>query len=166
MLRAAASADGWRPAAAAAAALLSTSFDVLLPGSSDLQLSMVLPWAEPPGDQRAPTAVFAGAGAAQVAVAVGNLTAAGWEVRGVSVASTGALTPLWNATLPLGAGIPSAVTVAGELAVVHLDGRLLALHPSNGSLAWNATSPCSLGNPRLVNARCGGEGRRAKGGGR
>lgn len=90
-------------------------------------------------------------------VAVAGLTASGWQLAGTAVRSSGAsvnTTPLWATPLPLKDGIPSAVAVAGRLAVLELDGRVLAVHPHDGVLAWNATSPCSLGRPRPISSRC------------
>ncbi|KAL4422963.1 hypothetical protein ABPG75_009160 [Micractinium tetrahymenae] len=126
----------------------------------ETQLSLVLPWPDTQDSQRAPAAVFDASGAAtgQVLVAVAGLTPLSWEVAGFAVAAGPASTQvgtvrLWTTQLPLGGSIPSAVAAAGGLAVLELDGRVLALQPQDGSLAWNTTSPCSLGRPRPVSAR-------------
>lgn len=104
--------------------------------------------------------MFDGSNGTSVLVAVAGLTPSSWEVAGFAVAAGPASTQLgaaraWTTQLPLGGSIPSAVAAAGGLAVLELDGRVLALRPQDGSLAWNASSPCSLGRPRPVRARWG-----------
>lgn len=116
----------------------------------------MLPWSDSLDSQRAPAAVFNAGNGSDVLVAVAGLTPTSWEVAGFAVGpagSQGGTTRVWTVQLPLGGSIPSAVAAAAGLAVLELDGRLLALQPWDGGLAWNASSPCSLGRPRPVSAR-------------
>ena len=116
--------------------------------SCPAQWSLVLPWTDPPSDQRTPTAVFD-----DRVIAFAGLTPDAWVLVATGAAGASAGQLLWTTEFPLGSSIPSTVAVAGELAVLELDGRVFAVHPGNGSVAWNATSPCSLGDPRMVNTR-------------
>lgn len=124
------------------------------------QLSLVLPWSDTQDSQRAPAAVFDGSDSTNVLVAVAGLTSTSWEVAGFAVTTGPASTQVdaaraWTTQLPLGGSIPTAVAAAGGLAVLELDGRVMALQPRDGGLAWNASSPCTLGRPRFVSARWG-----------
>lgn len=92
-------------------------------------------------------------------IAFAGLDGGSWTLVASSAAGPSAGQLLWTTKLPLGSSLPSVVAVAGDLAVMELDGRVFAVHPGNGSLAWNATSPCSLGDPRMVNSRWGQPGR-------
>ncbi len=124
------------------------------------QLSLVLPWSDTQDSQRAPAAVFDGGDSTNVLVAVAGLTSISWEVAGFAVTAGPAsaqvgVSRAWTTQLPLGGSIPTAVATAGGLAVLELDGRVMALQPRDGGLAWNASSPCTLGRPRFVSTRWG-----------
>lgn len=85
-------------------------------------------------------------------VAFAGLDGDEWQLVGASAAGR----VMWTTELPLRTSLPSAVVsaVAGELAVMELDSRVYGVHPGNGSVAWNVTSPCGLGDPRLIASRC------------
>ena len=106
----------------------------------------MLPWTQVPSSQNHPAAVFG-----DVVVTVAGLTTGGWVVAASAAAGAAAGQLLWTTTLPLGTSLPTPVAVVGDLAVLALDSRIYALLPANGSLAWNASSQCSLGDPLLVN---------------
>jgi outer membrane protein assembly factor BamB len=86
-------------------------------------------------------------------VAFTGLDGRQWELVGAAISGPDAGRVLWTAELPLGSQLPSTIAVAGELAVLELDGRVFAVDPRNGTVLWNATSPCSLGDPRMVDTR-------------
>lgn len=115
-----------------------------------LQWSLGLPWADTGAG--VPGAVFDN----DRLVAFTGLDGERWELTGAAVAGPDAGRVLWTAEFPLGTTLPSPVAAAGELAVIELDGQVYAVHPDNGTIAWNTTSPCSLGDPKLVTARCVG----------
>ncbi|KAL4451232.1 hypothetical protein ABPG77_009304 [Micractinium sp. CCAP 211/92] len=126
--------------------------------SFETKLSLVLPWSDTQDSQRAPAAVFDGGDSTNVLVAVAGLTSISWEVAGFAVTAGPAsaqvgVSRAWTTQLPMGGSIPTAVAAAGGLAVLELDGRVMALQPRDGGLAWNASSPCTLGRPRFVSAR-------------
>lgn len=91
-------------------------------------------------------------------VAFAGLDGERWELVGAAVAGPDAGRVQWTAQFPLASQLPSTIAVAGELAVLELDGRVFAVDPRNGSVVWNATSPCSLGDPRMVDSRWVGAG--------
>lgn len=115
-----------------------------------LQWSLGLPWADASTGAR--VAVFGD----DHLVAFTGLDGADWQLVGAAVAGPSAGRVLWTTELPLGSSLPSAVTAAGDLAVVELDGSVFGLHPRNGSVAFirTAGSLCSLGDPRLVSSKC------------
>lgn len=113
-----------------------------------LQWSLGLPWADTIAGF--PGAVFGD----DLLVAFTGLDGRQWELVGAAVAGPDAGRVLWTAQFPLGSQLPSTIAVAGELAVLELDGRVFAVDPRNGTVLWNATSPCSLGDPRMVDSRC------------
>lgn len=112
------------------------------------QWSLGLPWTDTIASF--PGAVFGD----DLLVAFTGLDGRQWELVGAAIAGPDAGRVLWTAELPLGSQMPSTIAVAGELAVLELDGRVFAVDPRNGTVLWNATSPCSLGDPRMVDTRC------------
>ena len=117
-------------------------------------MSVALPWSEPAASRAAQQAVFGDA----VLVAFAELTPTAWVLAGLAAAGgpsqdAAAGRPLWTAQFPVRTGIPSALAVGGEQAVFELDGRIYAVQPANGSVAWNATSPCVHGGPRIMSSR-------------
>lgn len=113
-----------------------------------MQWTLVLPWTEPTSSQRAPNAVFD-----DTIVAFAGLTPESWLLVATAAGGAAAGQLLWTTEFPLGSSVPSAIAVAGDVAVLELDGKVFAVHPGNGSIAWNVSSPCTLGNPRLVSSR-------------
>lgn len=110
-----------------------------------MQWSLNLAWA----DSRASThaAVFDD----ELLVAFTGFDGRQWALEGAAVDGPDAGRVLWTTLFPLGTSLPSAVVAAGKLAVLQLDNRVFAVDPrANGSIAWNVSSPCSLGEPRLV----------------
>ena len=112
------------------------------------QWSLGLPWSD--SISGFPGAVFGD----DLLVAFTGLDGRQWELVGAAIAGPDAGRVQWTAEFPLGSQLPSTIAVAGELAVLELDGRVFAVDPRNGTVRWNATSPCSLGDPRMVDTRC------------